>query len=103
MAETVRIGPRRYLRKHMAHHITVYLIGSRQTASASRFKLGSQFSKSGIHCCLRPTQAAPNRQTESTFRRQLPINPGGLNGSTQHWHGVYSLEFQSPKFSEGVR
>jgi hypothetical protein len=28
--------------------------------------------------------------------------PGGLNGSTQHWHGVYSLAYQSPKFSGGV-
>jgi hypothetical protein len=26
-------------------------------------------------------------------------NEGGLNGSMQHWLGVYLPEFQSPKFS----
>jgi hypothetical protein len=34
--------------------------------------------------------------------RELAEKSGGLNGSTQHWHGVYSLEYQSPKFSSGV-
>jgi hypothetical protein len=32
----------------------------------------------------------------------FPREKGGLNRSTQRWLGVYSLEFQSPRFSVGV-
>jgi hypothetical protein len=33
---------------------------------------------------------------------ELPAESGGLNGSMQHWLGVYQREFQSLKFFAGV-
>ena len=32
----------------------------------------------------------------------LSDNPGSLNRSMQHWHGVYLLEFQNPTSCVGV-
>src|SRR5258708_39424248 len=36
------------------------------------------------------------------LRFELAQNVGGLNGSMQHWLGVYSPEFQSPRFFADV-
>ena len=36
------------------------------------------------------------------LRNEVPEIRGGLNGSLQHWLGVYWPEFQSPKFLADV-
>jgi hypothetical protein len=44
------------------------------------------------------------RQSRQTLPRAEEVTeiPGALNGSMQHWPGVYQLEFQSLKFFAGV-
>jgi hypothetical protein len=43
-----------------------------------------------------------NRSASKDRPIELPQSVGGLNGSMQHWHGVYSREYQSPKSAWGV-
>jgi hypothetical protein len=43
-----------------------------------------------------------NRSASKDRPIELSQSVGGLNGSMQHWHGVYSREYQSPKSAWGV-
>jgi hypothetical protein len=42
------------------------------------------------------------RSLRLNLKFELPEKSGGLNGPMQHWLGVYSPEFQSPKFFADV-
>ena len=57
-------------------------------------------------CRKDKTLLAPRKSAfgQVRFGGQIEVaeNPGGLNRSMQHWLGVYSPAFQSPKFVAGV-